>query len=214
MLKIMVLLEGNIKRSLYLFNMEELIRELIFLSKTASIAGKSDISDCALEVSNNLMMIKKAQYLGIQGDWIRNGRCFSNCIRMKKHDSPQLKDQEIWSECHEEWVSGMFGKNNEAFDKYASSNVEFVDQLKDKIKNGMDLSEASWKSLLEQNFSVSHEISRNAKILRQASSFSSYVENSELRSDLVKIARQLDIMAEKEFNYVIKELFNEGELKY
>ena len=210
----MVLLEGNIKRSLYLFNMEELIRELIFLSKTASIAGKSDISDSALEVSDNLMMVKKAQYLGIQGDWIRNGRCFSNCIRMKKHSNPELKDQEIWSECHGEWVNGMFGKNNDLFDKYASSNTEFVDQIKYKIENGMDLSEASWKSLLEQNFSIAHEISRNAKILRQASSSAKYSENTELRADLIKIARQLDIMAEKEFNYIIKELFNEGELNY
>lgn len=210
MLKIILLLEGNIIKSLYSYDMEDLIRELVFMSKTASIANKIDVSESVLEVSENLSLVKQAQYLGIQGDWIRNGRCFANCIRMKKSSNPDLRDQEIWSECHEEWMNGMFGSENDSFDKYASSDLNYKNQVKSKIEQGMSLEEASWKSVVEQNFSIAHEISRNAKIIRAASQNVSYSDNSSLRADLVKVARQLDILAEKEFKYVINEIFNKG----
>ena len=194
--------------------MNDLIRNLIFASKMAEMSSNRDISGILLEASENLHMVKTAQYAGFQGTAVRNGRCFSNCIRMKKHAKPDLKDQEVWSECHKEWITSMYSSEGNEFDKYASSdaNDNLKNEIRNKVASGMDIGESAWKSILEQNFSISHEISRNSKIIRDCVSKLASSGNLDLFNEINKIADQLDIEAEKEFNFVISEVFGEGKI--
>jgi len=46
-----------------------------------------------------LLNIKTAQYLSIQGYWLRNGRCWANCYRHKRTAETNKPVQEVWSEC-------------------------------------------------------------------------------------------------------------------
>lgn len=46
--------------------MNDLIRNLIFASKMAEISSNKDISGILLEASENLHMVKTAQYAGFQ----------------------------------------------------------------------------------------------------------------------------------------------------
>ena len=190
--------------------MNDLIRNLVFASKSAEISNNEDVSAILLEASENLHMIKTAQYVGVQGTWIRNGRCFTNCIRIKKSSNPELKDQQIWSECHKEWMNGVHSDSNEKFDKYASSNDFLIKEINNKTDNGSDHGTAAWNSILEQNFSIAHELSRNAKLLRNCISKVSHIKNNELREDIMKVAMDLDTLARQEFSFVISEIFNEG----
>jgi hypothetical protein len=180
----------------------------------AEISNNNDVSGILLEASENLHMVKTAQYLGFQGTAIRNGRCFSNCIRMKKHANPDLKDQEVWSECHKEWITSLYSSGSNEFDKYASSdaNDSLKNEIRNKVSSGMQIGESAWKSILEQNFSISHEISRNSKIIRDCASKLASSDNSELINEINKIADQLDVEAEKEFNFIISEVFGEGKI--
>lgn len=190
--------------------MNDLIRNLVFASKTAEISDNRDVASSLLEASENLHMIKTAQYVGIQGTWIRNGRCFTNCIRMKKSSNPDLKDQQIWSECHKEWMGGIHYDSNEKFDKYASSNDPLINEIHSKVNSGSDYGTAAWNSILEQNFSIAHELYRNAKLLTNCITKISNIENKELKEDIIKISKELDMLAEQEFSFVISEIFNEG----
>ena len=54
------------------------------------------------------------------------------------------------------------------------------------------------------------ELYRNAKLLTNCITKISNIENKELKEDIIKISKELDILAEQEFSFVISEIFNEG----
>ena len=46
---------------------------------------------------------KMAQYVGAQGYWLRNRRCWDNCYRQKRTAKPGGSAQEVWMECWDEY---------------------------------------------------------------------------------------------------------------
>jgi len=67
------------------------------------------------KISSRVLKIVEAQYVGVQGWAIRNSRCWQNCYRQKRASSPDRATQEIWSDCHAEYIKYV----NEADDKWA-----------------------------------------------------------------------------------------------
>ncbi len=43
-------------------------------------------------------LVKTAQYVGSQGYWVANSRCWGKCYREKRATSPKLSAQEVWTD--------------------------------------------------------------------------------------------------------------------
>ena len=65
-----------------------------------------------------LKQLKQAQYVGIQGYWIRNRRCWDNCYRQKRTTQPKTPAQEVWMECWDEYKKSI-NNNESGWEKYA-----------------------------------------------------------------------------------------------
>ena len=95
------------------------------VKKLAKIASRLDslqpeIASEIDEISENYFgLMKEAQYVGVQGYAIRNRRCFDNCLRQKraKSDKPY---EEIWNDCHQEYLKAMSDEGSDTWNKYAS----------------------------------------------------------------------------------------------
>ena len=150
--------------------MINLINDIIITSQSLEVKGLSSYSDQMDSMAESLTLIKKAQYDGLQGYWIRNGRCFDNCYRQKRTDQAGKSTQEIWSECHSEWLDSTM-KNSSDWDKYAYSEVDamtkiasiktaeisdqvFNDEIEEKMNSGMTASEALPMTIAERMFSI------------------------------------------------------------
>ncbi|NJL70395.1 MAG: hypothetical protein HC888_01695 [Candidatus Competibacteraceae bacterium] len=90
--------------------------------KLASTASKVD------QISTNLTQIKTAQYVGSQGYWIRNSRCWQNCYRQKRVANKNMPAQQVWSECHKEYVKSI-NDDKSGWERYAgdvSTNIKIA----------------------------------------------------------------------------------------
>ena len=107
------------------------------IKKLSSIATYLDeknmkkLADQIDKISRNLLNIKTAQYVGVQGYWIRNTRCWSNCYRQKRAET-ELSSQEIWQECHKEYLESISDPES-GWEKYAEENG-FVKTADNKTK--------------------------------------------------------------------------------
>jgi len=96
------------------------------LIEVASTLEKSGFEKEALSVDGVLkgyLINKTAQFVGIQGYWIKNTRCWQNCYRQNRADSPNKPTQEIWQDCHKEYVQSLKDENS-TWQKYASSDSD------------------------------------------------------------------------------------------
>lgn len=73
-------------------------------------------------------LMKEAQYVGIQGYALRNSRCFDNCLRQKraKSDKPY---EEIWNDCHQEYLTALDSDGSETWNKYANAEDKNIKNL-------------------------------------------------------------------------------------
>jgi len=140
--------------------MEETIKELIEIAQGLDDAGSEKLAAKLDELSNRLLDVKVAQYVGIQGYWIRNTRCWSNCYRQKRASKPSMPAQEVWGECHSEYLKSI-NNDGSKWDKYANSEEglvkvaaqkEMLDQkftslMVGKISKGASLGHAVFESL-------------------------------------------------------------------
>jgi hypothetical protein len=146
--------------------MENTIKLLVSVAEELDQQGLVSLADRIDAVANKVVAIKTAQYVGIQGYAIRNSRCWGNCYRKKRTETPQKAAQVIWTECHEEYVDSLNDDNN-SWNKYAdaeannllkTASVEAQTQFKDfdlelantiqyKVANGADLGSAIFASL-------------------------------------------------------------------
>jgi len=83
------------------------------LSKTASVITKT---------MSSLLNIKIAQYVGPQGYWIRQKRCWDNCYRQKRTTAPEKAAQVVWTECWEEYNEAI-NNNQSGWEKYAQEDT-------------------------------------------------------------------------------------------
>jgi hypothetical protein len=120
--------------------------------KTASIVR---------DAYKSLETLKTAQYVGAQGYWIRNRRCWDNCYRQKRTTEPNKAAQEVWTDCWEEYNKSI-NDNESGWEKYASGekkkisskdekkwNKHFKTKTNEKIKSGLSLPESIYASLDE-----------------------------------------------------------------
>lgn len=154
--------------------MNEIIKSLIMSANSLEVKGLTKIASEIDSIAEDLVMVKKAQYDGIQGYWIRNGRCFDNCYRQKRTDSPNKSAQEIWSECHSEWQGSLMA-NSSDWDKYAgdssfiktassesckSSDIIMNEEIEKKVESGMNMADAVPMTVAERMFSLPWKLSK------------------------------------------------------
>ncbi len=82
--------------------------------------GNTKASNTIRKISKNLSIIKVAQYVGIQGYWIRNTRCWQNCYRQKRASDPGKSAWEVWDACHDEYLKSINNPKS-GWEKYAGT---------------------------------------------------------------------------------------------
>ncbi len=164
--------------------MTELIKNILFTAQSLEVKGLNKYASQLDSIAESFILIKQAQYDGVQGYWIRNGRCFDNCYRQKRSSNPKKSAQEIWSECHSEWQDSIMNKSSE-WDKYADAsenmlkiastesvkNSDYVmnDEISSKIESGMSVADAVPMTIAERIFSLPWKL---AQISNQISDIS------------------------------------------
>lgn len=188
--------------------MDQIISELAAIANDLDGKGFSKLADSVDGIANIALDIKVAQYVGIQGYWIRNTRCWGNCLRQKKTSSPEKPSQEIWATCHKEYLESL-GSPDSTWDKYAagtsgliksaSARSDFDNAFKKKIEvkvsAGADLRSAVVASMDEQGSeNFGRLIDASSQLVKMADELSSTDLDMSLRlaeaaSGLSKVAR-------------------------
>lgn len=163
-------------------NVIKLVEELTKIAGALDAADVSDLADRVDRATSVALDIKTAQYVGIQGYWIRNARCWGNCYRQKRTASPTQPTQEIWAECHKEYLDSV-NKPGTKWDKYAEQEVglikssiakhsfdnDLVSKLASNIKQGIDIETSVIASMEEQKSSyVNSMLDASNELLRIA----------------------------------------------
>ena len=117
--------------------MDQILIRLKDIGDSLEKLGMSKQADRTTQIMNNILGLKTAQYVGIQGYWIRNRRCWDNCYRTKRTENKNMPAQEVWSECHKEYLASI-NENDSKWDKYAGEDVEML-----KMASG-DLETQAW----------------------------------------------------------------------
>lgn len=115
--------------------MANLIEKLAGLATQLDNAKLTKAADIVDSINNNVLRIVTAQYEGVQGYWVRNQRCWSNCYRQKRQSSDKPA-QVIWSECQSEYEESL-GKDNSAWDKYAEGLPNLIKIASGKQKGNI-----------------------------------------------------------------------------
>ena len=137
--------------------MNNIVKRLEKVSSFLDSIGEKELSKNVGNISSNVLRVVEAQYVGIQGYWIRNSRCWPNCYRVKRAKSPELSSQEVWQKCHEEYVESVKG-NNETWDKYADNKSDMIKKfanvgLMDVLSEVLDIERRSFDKALNKNIS-------------------------------------------------------------
>ena len=101
--------------------MEKVIEKIVNFASKLDKKSFSKEANAVDDIALNL--IKVSQYVGSQGYWIRNERCWSNCYREKRASNPNKPTQEIWFDCQAEYEDAINNENSD-WDSYADNNVK------------------------------------------------------------------------------------------
>jgi len=149
------------------------------LIKVATELKEKGLEKSAIVVDDVIKVIKEAQYVGVQGYWLRNRRCWDNCYRHKRTTEPKKAAQEVWMDCWAEYLKAI---NNPKDDwaKYASSvdtkvnkedfnkfNKKFAEEVNSKVDNGMGLPETIYSILNNKEEEYKNEIISQASNLTE-----------------------------------------------
>jgi hypothetical protein len=101
---------------------------------------------------------KTAQYVGSQGYWIRNRRCWDNCYRQKRTTQPKTPAQEVWTECWEEYNKAI-NDDKSGWEKYAFvKKAEWdINDPKERDKRCMECGAETSEAELATNSGSCHE---------------------------------------------------------
>jgi alkylhydroperoxidase/carboxymuconolactone decarboxylase family protein YurZ len=103
--------------------MEQLIKGITDVATLCEQQNLIKTAENIDKIAQSLVNIKTAQYLGIQGYWIRNERCWSNCYRIKRANNPKMPAQEVWFACRDEYIKSI-NNDNSGWEKYAGEQEE------------------------------------------------------------------------------------------
>lgn len=145
--------------------MENVIKKLVNISESLDSKGLVSMADRVDSVASSILDVKTAQYVGVQGYAIRNSRCWGNCYRSKRSSTPSKSAQEIWHECHKEYVKSI-NNDGSKWDKYANDDsnlfktaaikqfnneldIKIASKIEEKIASGFDVGSSAFASLEE-----------------------------------------------------------------
>jgi hypothetical protein len=100
-------------------SLSKIIKDIVLIANGRDARGDHEVAEHLDKMASDLSMIKQAQYAGVQGTAVRNGRCWQGCFRHKRAEG--LQPSEAWTRCHEEYVEAIGGSARE-WGKYASSD--------------------------------------------------------------------------------------------
>ncbi|HUS49092.1 MAG TPA: WYL domain-containing protein [Candidatus Paceibacterota bacterium] len=140
------------------------------------------------DIMQSFLNIKTAQYVGIQGYWIRNRRCFDNCYRQKRAENKNKPAQEVWFDCQKEYeasinndysgwekyageenMTKIAGKQKELFEK---ENKYFQNSIKKAMKNNVPFENAVYASIDQGVNRYEEKIINNAtELIEMAAEF-------------------------------------------
>jgi len=193
--------------------MENTIKLLASIANQLDEQGLAALASRVDAVASNALNIKVAQYVGMQGYAIRNSRCWGNCYRKKRLETPTKAAQQVWTECHAEYVESI-NNDGSKWDKYASRNEPFVktasaidkyneidkriaEVIDQKLASGLDLGNAIFASVEDvANIPQEQAIAASNELLEIASELVSkpHLANklSEAAQGLLKEAGPMD----------------------
>lgn len=102
-----------------------IINSLVDLANALDKSELTKEANTVDKISTDLNNIKTAQYVGVQGYWMRNRRCWENCYRQKRSANKGMAAQEVWTECHQEYLESL-KDNNSGWEKYAGNKPNLV----------------------------------------------------------------------------------------
>jgi hypothetical protein len=120
----------------------DIIERLNAFAKTLDTKNAASVAAMASSLT------KTAQYVGSQGYWVANSRCWGKCYREKRAKKPEMNAQEVWTECHDEYQKYV-EKGDQKWFSYANSkesiktaDTHFISMLKTKVASGVDIGTA------------------------------------------------------------------------
>ena len=137
--------------------MDKSIEQLTIIANQLDSLGFSKNADMIDGIARKSLNLVHAQYVGVQGYWIRNSRCWQNCYRQKRADKKDMTSQEVWAECQSEYADSINDEaasnewakyaGKQSFEKMASTDYGkkaiskekdyFHTKVAQKIKGGM-----------------------------------------------------------------------------
>tara|TARA_B100000614_G_scaffold262903_1_gene299892 strand:- start:66372 stop:67601 length:1230 start_codon:yes stop_codon:yes gene_type:complete len=202
--------------------MDNHVNQLVKIAGSLDKAGGDKFASRLDAISDKLLGVKVAQYVGLQGYWIRNTRCWSNCYRQKRAGNPDMPAQEVWGKCHEEYLASInndgskwdkYAESEEGRIKVASAKAELDAKLAKAIernkKEGMSLGNAIFAGIEEMQGDNSQEFIRIATDLFELASdaFEKYPSES---VTLAKVAEQLTKEAQSSIGNFFRGIGNMG----
>ena len=157
--------EMPIKPNKGMSDMENINRDLTEME--AALQSKGLIKSAAIiqTAKKAVDNLKTAQYVGVQGYWIRNRRCWDNCYRQKRTTQPETPAQEVWMECWDEYKESI-NNDKSGWEKYAEQgknvrisfkkelewNNDFISKVSEKVdKEGYTTPEAIYATITEES---------------------------------------------------------------
>jgi len=163
--------------------MDSHVNQLVKIAGSLDKAGGDKFASRVDDISDKLLGVKFAQYVGLQGYWIRNTRCWSNCYRQKRAGNPGMPAQKVWGKCHEEYLASI-NNDGSKWDKYAESeegqikvasakaelDAKLAKAIERNTKEGMSLGNAIFAGIEEMQSDNSQEFIRIATDLFELAS--------------------------------------------
>jgi hypothetical protein len=109
----------------------EIVKRLANFANKLDKSGLGYMGDVVDGIAQRTVRV--SQYVGVQGYWVRNERCWSNCYRQKRASKPSLSAQQVWEECQEEFQASI-NNDGSKWDKYAGDD-SFVKTAQFKADN-------------------------------------------------------------------------------
>jgi len=184
--------------------MIEPIQTIVDIAGSLEKEGLTKSAGYLDKLAERYSLVKKAQYVGVQGYWIRNRRCWENCYRQKRASKPGTAAQEVWFECHKEYLASINNPDS-GWEKYAADLSEttlktasatggnevkfFNQQLRKNIKKANSIGDAVFASL-EQG-SSRHQVAA-LKVAEDIAGVAEKMANKGRNKDAKKLAEVAD----------------------
>jgi len=183
------------------------------LTKIASTLDNKGLKKSSLVIRSAIKAAndyKMAQYIGVQGYWLKNRRCWDNCYRNKRTSKPGTSAQEVWMECWDEYKDSI---NNEksTWAKYAKVDASvkltkeqqkkwnkiFADKVDEKVSSGLSRPEAIYAIIeAETNEYTSKIIQASSDLMVLAETLSNN-GHKEIGEEMAKVS--MEMLKETEF---------------